>query len=195
MKNLIILASFLILGARSLANHSENMNGNRISHRQNSGRPVTFTDTKTFRSSVRALASLDSPVFMGSYLPDTKNIHIRALKDFQVRFSDAGNVKWFSDDKGFTSYFTKGGYSDHVFYNKKGRWQYSLIYYAEGKLPAEVRAAVKSVYFDLSITLVEEVQTADGMGYVVHLEDKSNIKILKVNRLGEMEIMTELVKP
>jgi hypothetical protein len=46
----------------------------------------------------------------------------------------------------------------------------------------------------MNITLVEEVQAPNGKVYIVHLEDKSNIKILKVNDEGEMEIMQDLTK-
>jgi hypothetical protein len=81
-----------------------------------------------------------------------------------------------------------------VFYDKKGHWQYSLIFFGQDKLPRDVRAAVRSTYYDLNITLVEEVQTIDAKVFIVHLEDKSNIKILKVNEQCEMEIMQELTK-
>ena len=161
---------------------------------QNSISPVGFNDSKSFKSSIHNLAALESPAFMGIYVPDTKNINAKAIKDFQERFSNAGNAMWFSDPNGFVTYFVKDGYGDRVFYDKKGRWQYSLIFYGEDKLPRDVRAIVRSTYFDLSITLVEEVQTNNGMVYIVHLEDKSNIKILKVSKEGEMEIMQELTK-
>jgi hypothetical protein len=46
----------------------------------------------------------------------------------------------------------------------------------------------------MSITLVEEVQTIDSKVYIVHLEDKANIKILKVNDQGEYEILQDLSK-
>ncbi len=90
----------------------------------------------------------------------------KAIKDFQTRFADANNAKWFSDENGFVSYFVKDGYGNRVFYDKKGHWQYSLIFYGEDKLPRDVRAAVKSTYFDLSITLVEEVQTTERQSYI-----------------------------
>jgi hypothetical protein len=130
---------------------------------------------------------------MGTYIPDAKSINAKAVKDFQARFVDA-NAQWFTDHNGFVSYFVKDGYGDRVFYDKKGRWQYSLIFYSETKLPRNVRSAVKSIYFDMNITLVEEVQTPNGKIYIAHLEDQANIKILKVNDDGEMEIMQELTK-
>ena len=83
----------------------------------------------------------------------------RPSKISRPGFADANNAMWFSDNNGFVSYFVKDGYGDRVFYDKKGHWQYSLIFYGEDKLPRDVRAAIKSTYFDMSITLVEEVQT------------------------------------
>jgi hypothetical protein len=146
------------------------------------------------KSSISNVTAPENPAFRSIHIPDEKDIHVRALKDFQVRFNNASNVRWFSDSKGFISYFNKDGFNNRAVYDKNGRWQYSLIFYAEDKLPSNVRAAVKSVYFDLTITIVEEVQTTAGMVYIVYMEDKSNIKILKVNKEGDMEIMNEAVK-
>ena len=44
----------------------------------------------------------------------------------------------------------------------------------------------------MAITQVEEVQTSYGVTYIVNLEDKSNIEILKVNDLGEIDILLVL---
>jgi hypothetical protein len=161
---------------------------------QNSVSPVAFNDAKNFKLSVRNLAALESPAFMGTYAPDAKDINAKAIKDFQIRFNKAGSPKWFSDRNGFISYFVQNGFGNRAYYDKKGRWQYSLLFYGEDKLPRDIRAVVKSTYFDLAITLVEEVQTTEGMAYIVHLEDKSNIKLVKVSKDGEMEIMQELIK-
>ncbi|HEY4936830.1 MAG TPA: hypothetical protein VII44_09630 [Puia sp.] len=161
---------------------------------QYSENPVAFNDTKNFKTSIRNLAALESPSFMGTYIPDAKNINVKAIKDFQGRFNGASNAMWFADDNGFVSYFVQNGYGNRAFYDKKGRWQYSLLFYGEDKLPRDIRATVKSTYFDLDITLVEEVQSTLGMAYIVHLEDKSNIKILRVSKDGEMDIMQELTK-
>ena len=43
----------------------------------------------------------------------------------------------------------------------------------DNNLPKDIRAAIKSVYYDWNINVVVEVQTAEGKGYVVYLEDKS----------------------
>jgi hypothetical protein len=38
------------------------------------------------------------------------------------------------------------------------------------------------------------VQTSDGTVYIVNLEGKSNIKVLKVTGEGEMDILMDLTK-
>jgi hypothetical protein len=159
-----------------------------------SAEPVYFTNAKSFPASVRNLVLPENADLTDVYVPDIKDVNARAVKDFRQRFNDARNVLWFSSGNGFISYFIQNGYGDRAFYNKKGLWQYSLIFYGEDKLPRDIRAAVKSVYFDYDITMVEEVQTIDGMAYLLHLEDRLNFKILKVNQDCETEIIQDLTK-
>jgi hypothetical protein len=99
-----------------------------------------------------------------------------------------------SNEKGFFSYFHKNGYGDRAFYDKKGHWVYSLILFGEDKLPRDVRATIKSAYFDMAIKLVEEVQTSDGHVYIVHLEDQSGFRVIKINDECEYEILQDLLK-
>jgi hypothetical protein len=161
---------------------------------QKSANPVGFGDSKNFKSAVLYAAALESPVFLGNYISDAKSINTKAMKDFQARFNEASNTMWYSDGNGLETIFTRDGYSDRVFYDKKGHWEYSLIFYNENKLPRDIRAVVKSTYYDFTITLVEEVQTPDGNAYFVHLEDDQTIKIVKLNQDGDMETFQELAK-
>lgn len=161
---------------------------------QNSTGPFAYYETKTFRSSIRHVADFTKQVSLLNDAPEGKNFNSKAIRDFQIRFQKVDNATWFSDQHGYMSYFIKNGYGNKVFYDKKGRWQGSLILYAEDQLPVDLRASVKSRYFDFAITLIEEVQTNYGMVYIVHLEDKSNIKILRLSEDAEMEILQEMTK-
>jgi hypothetical protein len=161
---------------------------------QNSIGPVAFYETKTFHSSIRHVADLTKRVSMRNDVPEGRDFNSKAIRDFQTRFQNVDNAMWFSDQNGFMSYFIKNGYGNRAFYDKKGHWQFSLILYGEDQLPVDLRASVKARYFDLAITLIEEVQTNDGMVYIVHLEDKSNIKILRLSKDAEMEILQEMTK-
>jgi hypothetical protein len=161
---------------------------------QKADNPIAFNDAKIFKSAIRYLAAMETPGYLGEYIADEKNVNSKAKKDFTSRFAQANDAKWYSDQNGFVSYFVVNGYGNRAIYDKKGHWQYSLIFYGEDKLPRDIRAIARSHYFDLSITLVEEVQTPNGNAFFIHMEDKSSIKIIKMNADGEMETVQDLVK-
>ena len=146
------------------------------------------------RNSIRPLVSGHDSPNVNTLVADLNSVNKKAAVDFKERFGSPAGIRWFSDKNGFTSYFKVDGFTDKVCYDKKGNWQYSTIFYGESKLPKEVRAEVKSVYYDMSIILVEEVQTVNGKGYVVNLEDKTTIRVIKMNDQGEMETIQEIAK-
>jgi hypothetical protein len=66
--------------------------------------------------------------------------------------------------------------------------------YGENKLPPDIRREIRSVYFDFNIFLVEEVQTHEGVEYIVYLEDKLKYLLVKVDKDGVMDIFQDLDK-
>jgi hypothetical protein len=194
MKTFLILAFALILAGCAFANNSGNFNLNPLTAAQDSPLPVHFTKSKNFNEFIRHLASTENSGKGAVYIPDIKKGNARALKDFQHRFSDVGEAKWYSDEKGFYSYFRKDGFIDRAFYNKNGSWSYSIFYETEDKLPWDLRATVKSVYFDWTINVAEEIRTNEGMVYLIYMEDKSNFRVLSVNADNEMETINNMVK-
>ncbi|MDP9041801.1 MAG: hypothetical protein M3N30_07450 [Bacteroidota bacterium] len=154
----------------------------------------SLINDKNLKDNVLEIASKNSLTHIGANVPDIKNISTKALKDFQGRFDHISNAMWYSDNNGYEAYFLKDGFGSRVFYDKKGKWTYSLIFYDEYKLPLDLRAAIRSTYWDMSIRIVEEVQNPDDKAYVVMLEGKSNIKVLKINPEGEVKILQDLSK-
>lgn len=125
---------------------------------------------------------------------DASTISLKAIKDFKGRFTDAKDEKWLTINSGFLAYFTQDGFKDRAYYDKKGRWQYSLKFCDEKKLPRDIRAVVKSTYYDFAITLVEIIEIPAHLVYLVHLEDTTNLKIIRVSEEGEMDIFQEFTK-
>ena len=121
-------------------------------------------------------------------------IHARVMRDFVLRFDEVSYSRWIPDRRGSTMYFEKDGFSNRAIYDAKGRWQYSLLFYDEARMPRDIRKAVKREYFDFTITSVEEIETVAGKAYFVHLEDRTMIKIVKVHEDGETEIAEEFGK-
>src|SRR5450432_188977 len=162
---------------------------------QNSKKAIESNFKKNYMPSIRNLATLENPDLSGAYILNRNEINIWAVRDFLDRFDKVDNALWFLTAKGgFEAYFIQDGYGERVMYDKYGGWQSSLITYKEDKLPRDISTEVKSSYFDMDITLVEEVQTMEGVEYVLNLEDKSNIKVIKVNKEGVMEVLQDLNK-
>jgi hypothetical protein len=174
MKKVLIA---LIMGSISFSALIECLNA------QGTSNPVAFTETKPFIKPAIAPNSAAAA-----------NVNTRAVKDFRGRFTSASEENWVAVHDGYISYFKMNGFGCRAYYDKKGRWEYSLTYFGEDKLPHDLRAIIKSTYFDFNITLIEEVETTEAGVYLVHLEDQTSIKIVKINKDGEMELMQEFIK-
>ncbi len=150
---------------------------------------------KDFLPSVRNLAMLSNPDLNGAYLLDRNEVSIRAVRDFLDRFEMVRNVLWFSIPEGGTeAYFVRDGFGDRVIYDKKGRWKFSLLIYGEAKFDRDLRAIVKSIYFDFNILEVQELNCVTGTEYLVLLEDQLIIKIVRLNREKEIEFIQDIEK-
>ena len=121
-------------------------------------------------------------------------INLRAIKDFKSRFASAKDEQWYAIDKGFLAYFSLDGYRERVYYDRKGHWQASLIYADEHKLPAFIRDIVRRAYYDMPITFVQVIEVPNHVAYLVQVQDKINLKVLRVSEDGEIEVRQELTK-
>jgi hypothetical protein len=167
----------------------------KSTHAQSSEKLIDPNIKKNFMSSIRNLATLHGLDLTGAYVLRRNEVNIRAVRDFLDRFDTVENALWFAGpDDGFEAYFIQDGYGERIMYDKKGDWQMSLITYQEDKLPGDIRHAVKSIYYDFVIIMAEELHTREGVEYIVYLEDRSNIRIVKVNNQYELEILQDLNK-
>jgi hypothetical protein len=121
-------------------------------------------------------------------------ISVRAIKDFKGRFTKAADERWSLLDKGFCAYFTQDGIKVRAYYDTKGHWQASLRYCNEFQIPHFIRDIVKRTYYDLAITFVNIVEVPEHTVYLVHLEDKNTLKIVRVNEDGEMDVLNDYIK-
>jgi len=162
---------------------------------QSTNNIATFANKKTFKKSVRKIASFPAPSEpTGSNALYVNAVNVKAIKDFQSRYSGVSNEEWYSIPGGYLSYFQMDGYGDRAVYDRHGRWMGSLKFYGANMLPKDVRWLVSNNYFDFSISLVEEVQVPNKVEYFVHVESKSKAMILRVTAEGDMEIFQENAK-
>ncbi|MEP6747850.1 MAG: hypothetical protein ABJB86_08990 [Bacteroidota bacterium] len=123
-----------------------------------------------------------------------EGINIKAVRDFTQSNKLAENVHWYKVSDGIMAYFTKSGIKTKTGYDVKGNWLYTMRSYEETMLPKEVRAQVKSVYYDYAITWVNEIIEGRQTIYVVHLQDKTSYKNIRVCEGEEMEETENLLK-
>jgi hypothetical protein len=158
---------------------------------QDSTAPRDLAASQRARSTT-ASANYTSPSALNDVA--ATSIHVRAIKDFKGRFAKSADEKWFRIEKGFCVYFTEDGFQTRAFYDPKGHWQASLKYADQFQLPPFIRDLVRRAYYDLDITLVNIIEVPEHKAYVVHLEDKKTLKILRVSEDGEMDVLHDYTK-
>lgn len=148
---------------------------------------------------MKRLFVLTSLLFRGLFadaytVRPVSSVHARVIRDFVLRFEKVSSARLMPEKKGSTMYFIKDGFNNRAGYDANGRWLYSLVSYNEGKLPRDIRAVVKSAYYDDAITVVQEIQNINGRAWFVHLEDETTVKIVKVTAEKDMETVDEFRK-
>ena len=125
-------------------------------------------------------------------------ISIKAVRKFIKDFKDAKNVTWSkANDGGYIAEFINDSIKTMVAYNRQASWSYSLRTYAENKMPADVRAIVKSTFFDYTIRTITEIklpQEKENIIYRILIKNGDNYKILRICN-KEMEIASDFTKP
>lgn len=158
------------------------------------------------RSDVKTLLAKDTKYLLTLIQPDTPNsgsanvvvdkssaISVKAINDFNKGFKGATAVSWYTIKDGFLATFTQDNKFNRAFYSKKGNLNATITYYDGKKLPHDIRAMVKSTYYDYDIPYVEEVHAGDNVVYIIHLEDEKSWKKLKVTEDG-MELIEDFTK-
>jgi hypothetical protein len=136
----------------------------------------------------------DQAMFSNGYSPD-KSINLKAIKSFKKVYAGATSAEWsVLKDNGFVCRFYLLGVLNAAHYGSNGHWLYSIATYEESNLSPSIRNIVKSVYYDFSITCINEI-TAPGNPtvYLVQVQDKQSLQILSI-RNDEMELLQEFKK-
>ncbi|OQP50622.1 hypothetical protein A4H97_01930 [Niastella yeongjuensis] len=139
-----------------------------------------------------AAASVSSSFKPNShYLND---VNIRAVRDFVSRYGDATDAAWHRSNDNYIAVFYKDSIQHRVIYTNRGDLSYIMKYYEENRMPRNIRAQVKSTYFDYKIYVVQEIETPEHPAvYIVNLQGDTDWKKVKLCQ-GEMEIMEEFRK-
>jgi len=113
-------------------------------------------------------------------------VNEKVLQSFHRVFSDASNVAWSEFSDHFQASFRQNEMIIKVSYDKDGNMLSSMRYYKEQNLPLNVLYKVKKKYADKKIDVVTEVSNADGVSYVIQLEDEKGYTIIKSDDSGTL---------
>jgi hypothetical protein len=111
---------------------------------------------------------------------EADNINSKAVRFFNRDFKNAEAVKWYKLEDGFVSYCSVSGNKTKVFYDKKGRWAGSITSYNDKTMPRDVRAIVRSIYYDYNITHADEIIVDGKTMFKVNIEDEKGWKIIDI---------------
>jgi hypothetical protein len=133
--------------------------------------------------------------FDRSNLPSSplSEINIKALRDFTQSFKKVEDVRWCKTPNGAVVYFRENGLAAKSVYDDKGDWLYNIRAYTEDNLPKEVRSQVRGIFYDFSVSSVNEITVDLKIIYMVYLEGKTSWKIIRVCD-GEIETTDEFEK-
>jgi len=81
-------------------------------------------------------------------------------------------------------------------FDQKGKWVYTIHRYTSDNLPKNVFDIVRNTYDQFYVAGMEKVeQPGTSTVYLVHLQDKTSIKTVKVNvRTGEMDLVQDFTR-
>ena len=165
-----------------------------------------LSNTYAQHSSVRTLLIKDAKNLLSIPVADTtatstanftgsslSSISTKAIKSFDKTFKGVTNLNWSKISDGFEVTFTQNENLNRAYYDKKGNLAFSITYYSGKKLPRDIYAMVKSAYYDCTIPFAEEIHAGEQVVYLVHLEDETSWKKVKVTD-GEMELIEDFNK-
>ena len=168
MKTIFFSAAFALISVCfSLRTAAQNDLGIDEEHMPDLSRPVVIADI---------------PV---SFLKDsTVNINQRAARILQKRFPGVHQTSWYEAPNGIIASFDSDATKTKVYFDKKGRLNYSIRYYDENMLPKNVRHVIRSTYYDDSILSIAEIHPTNTNGqktYIILTEDAKTLKRLIAN--------------
>jgi hypothetical protein len=109
--------------------------------------------------------------------PEVSAMALLALKK---DFGTTNDVHWSIVEDKYMARFINDGRKTRILYDKKGHIVYSIYEGTMKNLPADIRKAVRSIYFDYDITMAAEVHTLDKTAWIINLEDETSLVTVKV---------------
>ena len=114
------------------------------------------------------------------------NIEKVVTASFERTFPDALDAQWFRLSKKYLVRFMMTDQQNSTLIKNNGRIVYHIAYGYEKDLPSDVRMIVRTHYPDFSITTAIAIDEQDRKIWVVNLQDKHKLILVRIEA-GELE--------
>jgi hypothetical protein len=142
----------------------------------------------------KLLAILASTLLVVSAFAYDPNVNEKVLKSFNETFSAAEDIKWEKFETYYTVSFYQSGIQSKVNYDYSGTMLSSLRYYAPQLLPLNIYNRVKKNYSKKEMFGVTEVTFSNEVVYYVKLQDAKSWITLKIDGVGNSEVVENYKK-
>lgn len=145
-------------------------------------------------SSYRIIASYNEERPLPGYLLKSEvanypEVSGPVLLAFKKMFSNITDVRWSNIENKHMARFTNDGRLTRILFDKKGHIDYIIAEGTVKNLPADIRKAVRSIYYDFDITKATEVYSSGKTAWYMNLEDEN--RYINVRYLDGETIETE----
>ena len=135
--------------------------------------------------------TIDKDGLIPSYRND---VSIKAVRNLLLNFDNVTNEEWYEAPDRSVVTFSVNDIQYRVDYDKQGNWIQTIRIYGAAKLPADVRDAVRSTYYDYNIFQVQEVEIPlHPVNYFITIDNKTKLINLRVYN-GEIEELQKFDK-
>jgi hypothetical protein len=142
----------------------------------------------------KLLAILATSLLVVSAYAYDPNVNEKVLKSFNETFSTAEDIKWEEFQTYYTVSFNQAGIQSKVNYDHSGTMLSSLRYYAPQLLPLNIYNRVKKGYAKKEMFGVTEVTFNNEVVYYVKLQDAKTWMTLKIDGVGNTEVVEKYKK-
>ncbi|MCU7548991.1 hypothetical protein OCK74_07675 [Chitinophagaceae bacterium LB-8] len=113
----------------------------------------------------------------------------KAVRTFERYFKNVTNLQWFSiyKNKYLATFTTNEGRNARALIAQNGYIYYAISYGNEENLSKEQKNQIKFSYIDYTISKVSEVSIGSVKAWVINLEDKDNLVIVRLTQDGMLD--------
>jgi hypothetical protein len=123
-----------------------------------------------------------------------ERINKRAIRQFISWYREIQDEQWYHVSNGLVVKFHENGLDNMAAFDVKGRWLFTITYLDEKLLSERINYLIKSVFYDYQVTQIELIQSPLAMVYIVHMQNETSWKNVRIQEDEAMDIIQDFNK-